>query len=642
MTILLYILVVVFGFYSFQNLPLALMPSMEVPAAVVYATYPGAGPEDIEQQVTKKLEGAVAGLSGLDTLQSTSSENMAMLVIRFTNDTDMDQAMTDLRDKVAQVKSQLPDDASDPTVMSIDIDSMPVVSVALRGNDLASLQSIAEDEIQPALERLDGVASVDISGGYEQEIAVHTDASRLKGYNLTISSIGQQLGADNIAIPGGDLDNGSQTLAVRTDGEYSSIDDVKNALISLPAGGTVRLSQIADVSMQPKDQDAISKVDGEECIILSVNKQSGSNTAQIAELAKAEFDSLLKSNDSLQWNIVMDQSDYINMTVDNAIQNIWMGVLFAVLISVTFGFAFNSVQSNTICAAWEGAFGADHVWVGVVLTALTLLIIFGGIRRIARVSGVIVPIMALGYIVLALGVVLFNLGRLPEVLELIVADAFGWEQTLGGAVGAALMQGIKRGLFSNEAGMGSAPNVAATAHVSHPVKQGLIQTLGVFTDTLVICTCTAFIILFGGVPDASLNGIQLTQAALESEIGPAGGVFVAVAIFLFAFSSIIGNYYYGEANIRFITPRPWALTLYRLLVGAMVLFGSVATLDLAWSLADVTMALMTLCNLAAIVLLGRQAFLLLADYTAQKRQGIKNPVFTKDRIPELKDKAECW
>lgn len=336
MTILLYILVVVFGFYSFQNLPLALMPSMEVPAAVVYATYPGAGPEDIEQQVTKKLEGAVAGLSGLDTLQSTSSENMAMLVIQFTNHTDMDQAMTDLRDKVAQVKSQLPDDASDPTVMSIDIDSMPVVQVALRGNDLASLQSIAEDEIQPALERLDGVASVDISGGYEQEIAVHTDASRLKGYNLTISSIGQQLGADNIAIPGGDLDNGSQTLAVRTDGEYSSIDDVKNALISLPAGGTVRLSQIADVSMQPKDQDAISKVDGEECIILSVNKQSGSNTAQIAELAKAEFDSLLKSNDSLQWNIVMDQSDYINMTVDNAIQNIWMGVLFAAIVLFLF------------------------------------------------------------------------------------------------------------------------------------------------------------------------------------------------------------------------------------------------------------------------------------------------------------------
>lgn len=386
MTILLYILVVVFGFYSFQNLPLALMPSMEVPAAVVYATYPGAGPEDIEQQVTKKLEGAVAGLSGLDTLQSTSSENMAMLVIQFTNHTDMDQAMTDLRDKVAQVKSQLPDDASDPTVMSIDIDSMPVVSVALRGNDLASLQSIAEDEIQPALERLDGVASVDISGGYEQEIAVHTDASRLKGYNLTISSIGQQLGADNIAIPGGDLDNGSQTLAVRTDGEYSSIDDVKNALISLPAGGTVRLSQIADVSMQPKDQDAISKVDGEECIILSVNKQSGSNTVQIAELAKAEFDSLLKSNDSLQWNIVMDQSDYINMTVDNAIQNIWMGVLFAAIVLFLFLRDLGATLAVTI--------------------AMPCCILFTFL--IMNVLGITLNMMSLGGITLGVGMIVDN------------------------------------------------------------------------------------------------------------------------------------------------------------------------------------------------------------------------------------------
>lgn len=270
--------------------------------------------------------------------------------------------------------------------MSIDIDSMPVVSVALRGIDLASLQSIAEDEIQPALERLDGVASVDISGGYEQEIAVHTDASRLKGYNLTISSIGQQLGADNIAIPGGDLDNGSQTLAVRTDGEYSSIDDVKNALISLPAGGTVRLSQIADVSMQPKDQDAISKVDGEECIILSVNKQSGSNTVQIAELAKAEFDSLLKSNDSLQWNIVMDQSDYINMTVDNAIQNIWMGVLFAAIVLFLFLRDFGATMAVTI--------------------AMPCCILFTFL--IMNVLGITLNMMSLGGITLGVGMIVDN------------------------------------------------------------------------------------------------------------------------------------------------------------------------------------------------------------------------------------------
>ena len=174
----------------------------------------------------------------------------------------------------------------------------------------------------------------------------------------------------------------------------------------------------------------------------------------------------------------------------------WMGTLFAVLITITFGFAFNSVQSNTLCAAFEGAFGVDHALMGSLLTIATIIIIFGGVQRIAKVSSIIVPVMALGYIGLALVIVLLNIRHLPGVLELIVSHAFGWEQALGGGVGMALMQGIKRGLFSNEAGMGSAPNVAATAHVSHPVKQGLIQTLGVFTDTLLICSCTAFIILF--------------------------------------------------------------------------------------------------------------------------------------------------
>lgn len=321
----------------------------------------------------------------------------------------------------------------------------------------------------------------------------------------------------------------------------------------------------------------------------------------------------------------------------------WMGILFAILISITFGFAFNSVQSNTVCAAWEQAFHIDHRIIGGILTALTLIIIFGGIHRIAQVSGIVVPIMALGYVALALGIVLFNLTKLPAVVELIIDNAFGWEQLTGGGVGAALMQGIKRGLFSNEAGMGSAPNVAATAHVTHPVKQGLIQALGVFTDTLIICTCTAFIILFSGVPlDGSVNGIQLTQQALSNEVGAIGHTFVAMAILLFAFSSIIGNYYYGEANIRFITSRKSVLIGYRLLVGGMVMFGALASLDLAWSLADITMALMTICNLIAIALLSRQAFLLLQDYVAQKKSGIKEPIYTKERIPELKEKAECW
>lgn len=343
---------------------------------------------------------------------------------------------------------------------------------------------------------------------------------------------------------------------------------------------------------------------------------------------------------------VKDKDSYIGgpaYYMRKGLKQPWMGALFAVLITVTFGFAFNSVQSNTLCAAFENAFGFDHAVVGGIVTALTVVIIFGGVQRIARVSSVIVPVMALGYVALALAIVLMNLGELPAVIGLIVSHAFGWEQALGGGVGAALMQGIKRGLFSNEAGMGSAPNVAATAHVSHPVKQGLIQTLGVFTDTLIICTCTAFIILFSGAPlDGSANGVQLTQQALTNEIGPSGGIFVAVALFFFAFSSILGNYYYGEANVRYLTRRKWVVTAYRLLVGGMVMFGALATLEVAWGLADITMGLMTLCNLTAIALLGKYAFRLLDDYRTQKRAGIKEPVFTAGRLKEVEKDLDCW
>lgn len=321
----------------------------------------------------------------------------------------------------------------------------------------------------------------------------------------------------------------------------------------------------------------------------------------------------------------------------------WMGTLFAVLITITFGFAFNSVQSNTICAAFEHAFGWEHTVVGLVITVSTVLIIFGGVQRIARVSSILVPVMALGYVLLALFIVALNITEVPAVIRLIVSHAFGWEQALGGSVGAALMQGIKRGLFSNEAGMGSAPNVAATAHVTHPVKQGLIQALGVFTDTLLICTCTAFIILFSGVSiNGETNGVQLTQLALTHEIGQWGDVFVAIALFFFAFSSILGNYYYGEANIRYFSRSKWVLVVYRLLVGGMVMFGAVASLEVAWGLADITMGLMALFNLIAISLLGKYAFRLLDDYLAQKRRGIKDPVFCKKQLPEIEADLECW
>ena len=321
-----------------------------------------------------------------------------------------------------------------------------------------------------------------------------------------------------------------------------------------------------------------------------------------------------------------------------------MAILFSVLTIVTFGFAFNTVQSNTICEAFQNAFGVDNLYMGIFLTVTTLLIIFGGIQRIAKVSSVVVPIMAVGYIILAFTVVLLNITQLPDVITLIIKNAFGMEQVVGGGMGAAVMQGIKRGLFSNEAGMGSAPNAAATASTSHPVKQGLIQTLGVFTDTLIICSSTAFIILMSGVHiEGGLDGVQLTQEAITAEIGSAGRIFVAIAIFFFAFSSIFGNYYYGEANIRFISKSRKALTTYRLVVGAMVMAGSLLSLQTVWSLADVTMGLMTLCNLTALLFLGRQALLLLDDYRQKRKRGL-DPTFSKSDIKELADNdgIECW
>ncbi len=322
----------------------------------------------------------------------------------------------------------------------------------------------------------------------------------------------------------------------------------------------------------------------------------------------------------------------------------WMAVTFAILITCQFGLSNNSIQANTICGAMQEAFGWSPAWVGLVLAALGLIIVFGGIQRIAMVCSVLVPLMALGYLLLAIVIVVMNIELVPHVFKVIVFDAFGIEQVAGGGIGTTIMYGVKRGLFSNEAGEGSAPNVAATASTTHPVKQGLIQALGVFTDTLLVCSCTAFIILISGlysVPE--LNGIALTQSALQSEVGAAGPVFVAIAIFLFAFSSIIGNYYYGEANIRFITPNTTIMTIYRIFsAGVMVIFGAIASFELVWNIVDFFMAFLTACNLIAIVLLGRYAFRLLDDYRSQKRQGIKEPTFHRSQLPELESELECW
>lgn len=335
-TIMAYVLIVVFGIMGFTSLPLALMPDIELPMAVVYTTYSNAGPQEVENMVTKTIESACASVSGMDEIQSLSSEGSSMVMVTFADGTDMDEAMVDLRDRIDRVKGFLPEDADAPMAMTIDVDAMPVVTVGLKGADLAELQAIAEDDIQPALERIDGVASVDIAGGYENEIAIDTDADRLAGYGLSVSYIAQMLAAENIALPAGEVQSGDQSFSVRTDGEYSSISDIANTLIPLPTGGTVRLSEVSNVYIAPKEQTAIAKIGGEPCITISVNKQSDTNTLQVAERAKDALDEVTALQPTLDWSLLMDQSDMINMTVDSVIQNIVFGVLLAAIVLFVF------------------------------------------------------------------------------------------------------------------------------------------------------------------------------------------------------------------------------------------------------------------------------------------------------------------
>ena len=318
-----------------------------------------------------------------------------------------------------------------------------------------------------------------------------------------------------------------------------------------------------------------------------------------------------------------------------------LGLAFSVIITLTFAFVFNSVQSNTIAQSLSATFQVDSLLSGIVLAALTAVIIFGGLKRIAAFSAFIVPVFALGYIAITVIVMLLNLEKLPGVLGIILSDAFSLRNLAGGALGATIMTGARRGLFSNEAGMGSAPNAAATANTSHPVKQGYIQTFSVFVDTLIICSCTAFIVLLADYQAfPGLEGVALTQKALTQELGPLGNYFISASVLLFAFTSIIGNYYYGQANVEFVTRNRLVMALFRTGVSVMVLLGAVLQLKLVWNMADLFMTVMALLNIYAIFRLRRQVLDVLADYRRQKQAGL-DPHFNPADVPSVKH-ADAW
>lgn len=331
----------------------------------------------------------------------------------------------------------------------------------------------------------------------------------------------------------------------------------------------------------------------------------------------------------------------------------WMGVLFSIFLMLAFGLIFNAVQANSIAHANAIAFGFEHWHSGVALVLLSGAIIFGGFRAIARTAELVVPFMAIAYLLLAFWVMAHHVERLPEVFMLVIKSAFGLQEAVAGTVAYGVAQamttGVQRGLFSNEAGMGSAPNAAAAAspYPFHPASQGYVQMLGVFIDTIVICSATAAIILSSGIldnPVTGMNGIEITQHALSSAVGDWGKVFVAVAIFFFAFTSIIANYAYAENNLVFLEKNhPAGLVFFRLAALGMVMFGALADLPLVWKLADVSMALMAITNLVAIILLSGTAFKLAKDYNQQRKRGI-SPVFNPKDYPEIQHKlsAGIW
>jgi AGCS family alanine or glycine:cation symporter len=323
----------------------------------------------------------------------------------------------------------------------------------------------------------------------------------------------------------------------------------------------------------------------------------------------------------------------------------WMGMVMAVLLLVTFGFAFNGLQSHAVTHSLNDAFGVSPAYAGIGLAALLGLVFIGGIKRIAAVADLLVPIKTLVYIAVTLYVIGVQFEHVPHMLMTIVKSAFGLDEVFGGLVGSAIVMGVKRGVFANEAGLGSAPNVAAVAQVEHPVAQGVVQAFSVFLDTFVICTCTALLILLSGfyTPGFEGDGIALTQNSLAAVVGDWGKLFISVALSLFVFTSILYNYYLGENSLRFLIGESRkALIGYRALVLALILWGAVEDLGTVFAFADITMTLLAFVNLIALAMLFKVGLRILRDYDDQRKAGIKTPVFDSSQFADLDLDLQAW
>ncbi len=322
----------------------------------------------------------------------------------------------------------------------------------------------------------------------------------------------------------------------------------------------------------------------------------------------------------------------------------WLGIVVSILLLVTFGFGFNAVQSFTVASSLHDTFGVPTYISGILLTVVIGLIIFGGIKRIAKFADILVPVMAFSYLGMALFVIAANFSAIPETFTIIFKSAFGLEPAFAGGLGAAILMGVKRGLFSNEAGLGSAPNVAAVAEVKHPVAQGIVQSFSVFIDTIILCTCTALIILLSGVyePGMEQAGVTLTQTAVASVVGEWGRVFVTVALLLFVFTTLIYNYYLGENALSFFSQKRAPVVVYRGLVVALVFWGSVQDLGTVFAFADLTMGLLAITNLIALALLFKIGLRLMRDYDRQIKAGVETPILDAKNFADLDLDPQTW
>ena len=333
--------------------------------------------------------------------------------------------------------------------------------------------------------------------------------------------------------------------------------------------------------------------------------------------------------------------------IETALHQRWLGVIFAIIIILTYAVGYNMLASYNLQSAFSGfSFYGEStpLVIGIILALLFALCVLGGAKRLTKITGALVPVMGVLYVAIALFVIITHLNLVPTVFGNIFASAFDFSAIFGGFAGSCMMEGIKRGLYSNEAGMGSAPNAAATADVSHPAKQGLVQMLSVFIDTLLICSSTALMCLCSGVePTAEMAGAPYVQAAMQSALGSFGPIFIAVSMALFAFTTLIGNYYYCEGCMRFIfkrTPSKTFLTVFRVIAAIIVMLGAVISMQLAWDTADLFQALMVVINVPVILILSRPAFAALGDYVSQRKQG-KEPAFKASDIG-LREKTDFW